>query len=422
MENRGNRKRGVLLFLLWLLAGSLLSPTPAVAKKAARPHKLSIEHNNRGVTYLYQGNPERALFEFQTAVEVDPLYVEAQTNLGVAYKVLGQYDEAKAAFERAIALDKEYATPFNHLGTIYYTRGEYDKAIELFRSAAKKNKKYADAWLNLGLTQVAIANRSGGDLETLKQAIEPLRNATDIDVSYSRAHQELAKIYQRMGDFDKAIIRYKLSLETDTQNIDSWIELGTLYAEKQELIQAKNCLSQALRLSPQSVPAHERLGMVYLKEGNTPLAISEFKNTLAIAPSNEMAYFQLGYALLLSGNREDEMGNAEPAAAYYKDAAHAYIEALNLNPNFADAAYNAAYAYSILKDFKQAETYYLKAIEAKPNHGKALLAMGLMKQDEGNRDSANLYLCRALKTPDGGLSEGDKTLAKSVSQSNGGCH
>lgn len=418
---RAIRFSPVILFfgLVCLAIGIGGSEESAWAKKAKRPSELAIVHNNRGVTELYQGNPERALFEFQTAVELDPAYVEGQTNLGLAYKLLGQYEEAKKAFERAIALDRKYATAYNHLGTLYYTEGQYEKAIDLFETAVKKNKKFADGWLNLGLAYIALAKKQNGDVVVLRKSIEPLRKATAIDTSYSRAHHELAQVYERLGDYEKAIIRYKLALETDSNSAESWIRLGGLYYQKEELIQAKNCFIQALSLAPQSVPAHIQLGLVYVKEANYPLAMTELQTALGFSPTNEIAYFHLGYAHLSLGNDHREAGKLDLATAEYQAALSAYTQAFSLNPTFADAAYNAGYTESLLGNFDAAYTWYQSALAADPKHYRSALGLGLLEQDRGHGKNANAYLCGLLKNQQ--LGEQEKTLVKSVTDGNGGC-
>lgn len=412
-----------LILMLGIVTGIMSTPHVAYAKKekAKRPHPLAIVHNNRGVTALYENKPDRALFEFKTAVELDPTYIEAQTNVGVAQKLLGQLSAARASFEKAISLDKSYATPYNHLGTIYFAEKNYAQAMELFNTALKKNKKFADAWINLGLTFIAMANEKNQSTELLSQAIEPLREATSIDTSYSRAHLELAKIYERLGDFEKAIIRYKLSLETDPNNLDSWIALGTLYVKKEETLQAKTAFTRAIQLSPQSPAAHLNLGLAYLKESNFPLAISEFESALQFAPTSEMAHYNLGYTAYLIGNQQHALSNESAATAHYEKAVQSYAEAFRLNPTLTDAAYNAGHTLGLLNRLSEARTWYAHALENDPKHTRSLLALGMLEADQGHAKEASQYLCRAIQgtTP---LTPEEKSLVDGVLSQTGGCH
>src|SRR3989338_4167182 len=100
------------IFLIMALV-NMLGSISIAKEKAEKPSDRAILHNNRGVTALYENNVERALFEFKTATEVNPNYVEAWNNLGLAYKFKGQMELAIQALKRAIELDKKYASPYN---------------------------------------------------------------------------------------------------------------------------------------------------------------------------------------------------------------------------------------------------------------------------------------------------------------------
>ncbi|MDP3762665.1 MAG: tetratricopeptide repeat protein, partial [bacterium] len=92
-----------LLIIFFLTGFILVSPSPLHAKKAKaeKPSDRAILHNNLGVTALYEGSTDRALFEFKTATELSPKYVEAWNNLGLAYKFKGNMESAINALKTA---------------------------------------------------------------------------------------------------------------------------------------------------------------------------------------------------------------------------------------------------------------------------------------------------------------------------------
>jgi len=137
-------------------------PLSAQAKaKAEKPSERAILHNNAGVTALYQGDTDKAIFEFKTASELSPAYVEAWNNLGLGYKFKGKMDLASEALKKAIELDKKYASPYNHLGAVYFELGRHSEALEQFEKAVHANKSFSDAWYNKGLTLAAMGHERG---------------------------------------------------------------------------------------------------------------------------------------------------------------------------------------------------------------------------------------------------------------------
>ena len=91
----------LILVLLTVLA---MVPSSAEAKKKKfdKPSSRAVYHNNQGVTAMYEGNFDRAVFELKTAVELEPKYLEGWNNLGLAYKYKGRYEDAIKALQKAI--------------------------------------------------------------------------------------------------------------------------------------------------------------------------------------------------------------------------------------------------------------------------------------------------------------------------------
>ena len=74
------------------------------------------------------------------------------SNRGVAYYERGEYDRAIQDFDQAIELNPKYALAFNNRCAAYHDKGEYDRAIQDCNQALKLNPKYADAFFNRGLS------------------------------------------------------------------------------------------------------------------------------------------------------------------------------------------------------------------------------------------------------------------------------
>jgi len=82
---------------------------------------------------------DKAIADFNKAIELDPADAEGYYNRGTAYGAKGEYDKAIADFNKVIDLDPEYALAYGTRGLAYYYKGEYDKAI------ADYNKVHLDA-------------------------------------------------------------------------------------------------------------------------------------------------------------------------------------------------------------------------------------------------------------------------------------
>lgn len=392
-------KKNYLQFAIILLILFLLFPIGDLdsKSKAKKPSDRAIMHNNKGVTALYDGNTERAIFEFKTATELSPDYVEAWNNLGLAYKFQGKTELAIQAFKKAIYLDKKYASPYNHLGAMYYNVGRFDEAIAEFKKAIRYNNKFSDAYYNMGITYVAMAEKSGNDSK-LAEAEKTLVKATTINAEHPYAHNELAKVYQKQQKFEQAIIRYKLALEINPDLAESWINLASLYNQTGQVLKAQQALNRAMANNPQSPQVHMNLGISYLKEKNYRLALKEFDLVIQHMPTNEMAYFNAGFTHYNLGVEAKNKGMMSEASKEFDQAINAYESALRLKPNFADAAYNAAFTYQMGNDIPNAIRYYQKTLRIDPGHARTLYTLGSLYQSQGDTANASKYYCQFLNS------------------------
>ena len=86
-------------------------------------------------------------------------------NRGGLYKKLKLYDKALKDFERAIQLDPLYESPYEERGNVYAEVKNYDKALDDYAKAIELNPKYgftyesrAKVYRKLGLVKEAEAD------------------------------------------------------------------------------------------------------------------------------------------------------------------------------------------------------------------------------------------------------------------------
>ncbi len=88
-----------------------------------RSYDLGHAHMKRG---LY----DRAISDFNKALEIDPEHAMAYNNRGNAYSAKGFFDLAISDFNKAIEINPRYADAYNNRGHAYYNKRKYDKAWE----------------------------------------------------------------------------------------------------------------------------------------------------------------------------------------------------------------------------------------------------------------------------------------------------
>ncbi len=87
-------------------------------------------YNYRGVAYVDQHQYDRAVLDFNRAVQLKPDYVKAYYNLGLCYQQKGQYDLATRELTRAIQLDPECQRCYIERALVYKNKGDRGHAID----------------------------------------------------------------------------------------------------------------------------------------------------------------------------------------------------------------------------------------------------------------------------------------------------
>ena len=89
--------------LVVLGAVAFASPVWADTRSNAR------EQVEFGINVAQRGLWREAIYRWEKAVEIDPMYAEAYNDLGIAYEHEGQLDKARKAYEKALALEPNNA-------------------------------------------------------------------------------------------------------------------------------------------------------------------------------------------------------------------------------------------------------------------------------------------------------------------------
>jgi cytochrome c-type biogenesis protein CcmH/NrfG len=96
-------------------------------------------HLTRGEDFSSAHDYDRAIAEYNTAIQLKPDYAEAYNDRGFAYYLKGDGERAIADYTRAIALRPNYPKAYNSRGVVYMSHGysaakavaDFDRAIAL---------------------------------------------------------------------------------------------------------------------------------------------------------------------------------------------------------------------------------------------------------------------------------------------------
>ncbi|MFA6096175.1 MAG: tetratricopeptide repeat protein [Candidatus Paceibacterota bacterium] len=123
--------------------------------------------------------------------------------------------------------------------------------------------------------------------DKLDQAMSALERSIALNGNYAPAHFQIAMIFMRENEVDKAIQKLE-----ETKNIapyDSGLayQLGAIYYDKKEIARAQFELERAVALNDKYSNARYLLGLIFDEQGKKDLAIEQFKKISELNPDNE---------------------------------------------------------------------------------------------------------------------------------------
>ena len=171
-------------------------------------------HASRGLAYHQaKGELDRAIADYNRAIELDPKLAFAYGGRADAYRDRGELDRAIADYNRAIDLDPNYADAYNGRGVGFEAKGDMDKAIAYYNRALELDPELVRAYNGRG-----NAYRAKGEL---KSAIADYDHAIDLDPNYVYAYSNRAAISEASGDLAKARTDRKRAAELNSKEAAS---------------------------------------------------------------------------------------------------------------------------------------------------------------------------------------------------------
>ncbi|HVT93423.1 MAG TPA: tetratricopeptide repeat protein [Bryobacteraceae bacterium] len=272
-----------------------------------------------------------------------PASAVARNYLGLSLEQLGRPEEALTAYHEAIALDANDPAPRLNLGTLLTNLQRASEAVPPLQKASELAPSDFQTHLALGKAYLALGRLEEAQAEIERAAGEAPANAP--------LHFVLAEVYRKRGFAQKAA----------AENAKYASLTGSHSSPDSPLREARTLIEMNKQ------PEAERVVRRY---------ISEHANSAA-------GHFLLGYILF---KKEDAKGSL---AEYTEGARYGTPSAADLQAVAAD--------YVLLKDYPDADKWFSKALEWKPDDALGWYYLGRTKYNENRFEEAIAAFEHCLK-------------------------
>ena len=251
----------------------------------------------------------------------------------------GGFDEAISDLNHAIKLDSVNVEHYHLLADVYLDYYRSKQALGTMYRAVEIAPTRIPTWLKLGEFQLILKQH---DL-ALKSAGQILR----LDPVNAEAFFLKGLIHRDQGEIDQAIRSFKTAVESDAELVEGWLMLGAILTDQQG-DEALVYFDNALRI-----------------------------DSLNITALHSKAFF------LQNHERIDE------ALGIYK-------KINRINPQYADAFFNAGILYFEIDSLVKAYEQFNITVGVEPTRALAYYYRGVVSGDLGNMESAIADLKQCL--------------------------
>ena len=425
--------------------GDLASALNHLERAVALRPDYADSHYSYGAALWYSGSKGKARSELEKSVRLDSGAGASYALLGMVQRETGDFAASQLNLKRAIALSPTTAATFVDLGIVFLRLGELDRALAQFkaglnaasplpapdwdaaitglreliskypgrpeahnmlglllgrkgadsgevlvelREAVRLRPDYAEAHNNIGL----VLAQNGDD----EKAVAEFREAIRIQPDYADAHANLGAALM-FSDVDEAIAELEKAVSLDPTLVKAQVNLAEAYGRSPSHGPAKQVeqLRKVIALAPDFARAHLALGKSLLQDGKVNDAVSELQEATRLDPRSGEAHYQLGLALARTGKQQ------EASAEVQKGRELSSADERNQNANLDLSEGRLALEKG---ELQEAEAKFRHAIRLQPDSPSAQHYLGIVLEQEGDKEGAVAAYQKAVELNPGDLS------------------
>jgi tetratricopeptide (TPR) repeat protein len=306
-------------------------------KLAQLDPQIAEIHATLGLVYFQEKKFDQAVPELRTALKLKPTLVRASTLLAMSLSETGEYKEALPGLEKGfqhppdpatkrmcglqlmrsytglqrdqdavgIALQLNQLYPNDpeilyHTGRVYgnYAFLTMHKLEVVAPTSLWRHQAAAEAFESEGSTNQDI----GEYREVLK--LDPQR----VSIHYRIGRTLLARwqLNHAAEDREQAVHEFEQELQVDPSNANAMYELAEIHRQRNELDQAQQFFSSALKYYPDFEEAQVGLATTLMAQQKPDLALPHLQKAVTLDAEDEVAWYRLSQVNRALGNKDEQ--------------------------------------------------------------------------------------------------------------------
>ena len=261
--------------------------------------QLSAAYNGIGIAYTVLERYSEAIDAQQKALAFQPNFVEAHAGLGLVYLKQNHTEPALKHYRQAVALDPQFLEAHLKIAMILLNQGSYAAAVETYQTIIALKPDDAEAYHNLGLCYAHQARATGDtrqqlDPDLTAAALTALEKAVDLSSQSSIQPPFLRETYYLIGelqagkdDFSEAEQAYVASKLPKAYHALAQLSAKKAGTEPSVTLEtARRYAQQAINSDPNVASYYNTLALIDFRRGDYRQAEQAIRKALALEPNN----------------------------------------------------------------------------------------------------------------------------------------
>ncbi len=268
----------------------------AEKKKAAHTALRNIYQRSPGSTFYKKGELlqqrkewDKAIGEYQTAINIDELLVPAYLGIANSKNGLKQYEEALKYVEQGLAIDEMHARLYVAKGLIYSNQSQsaealkqFDKAIEIDPQDSFTYVVLASHYIKLKQNDKALAAYDSAikvnprdmntyefkaglqlSLKMVEEALQTYDSAIKANPRHMKSYSNKITLLRKLKRFPQALAVCDDILKVDAKSIYAFLTKAYIYQQLSQIENAIAACDKAIQIKPDYFPSYITKAQIY---------------------------------------------------------------------------------------------------------------------------------------------------------------
>lgn len=252
--------------------------------------------HNLGRAYLEVSDTSAARAAYKAAVSLDGAYAYGHASLGLMAERDGNFPEMRQHYRQAVKYLPGSDEYWYKLGLALMRVDSLTASEQALKKALGLNPAQRGAMFNLGKVyqmtgspQAATLLEKAEELRSSEAEISRLQRNITQQPGAARPHYTLGMRYVKNAMWEEAHREFKAAIFLDPSHFHSYINLANIYVMRKQAAPAIENYLHALKIKPDAEEALANLGIVYFQNGEIVQARKYWQQLLNLNPDHPIA-------------------------------------------------------------------------------------------------------------------------------------